>query len=111
MHVPARWAVHVQSGYEGRRWLGYWRLGGCIRTHAQDEMRAESTPWRPETFGGSLYMHVKQQRLPVCLMARPTVFDVLRERIEQDARIRPEIRQAVFLKSCQLIRERGITQL
>jgi len=56
-------------------------------------------------------MHVKQQRLPVCLMARPTVFDVLRERIEQDARIRPEIRQAVFLKSCQLIRERGITQL
>jgi hypothetical protein len=54
---------------------------------------------------------VKSQRLPVCLMAHPTVFDVLRERIERDQQIRPEIRQAVFLKSSQIIRERGITQL
>ncbi|HEY4689756.1 MAG TPA: hypothetical protein VIK33_10620 [Anaerolineae bacterium] len=53
----------------------------------------------------------REKPLPSCLMARPTVFDVLRERIEQDARIRPEIRAAVFLKSSQLIRERGITQI
>jgi hypothetical protein len=44
-------------------------------------------------------------------MARPTVFDVLRERIERDPHIRPEIRQAVLLKSSQIIRERGITQI
>lgn len=50
-------------------------------------------------------------RLPVMLMARPTVFDVLMERIERDPQIRPEIRQAVFVKSSQLIRERGITQI
>lgn len=49
--------------------------------------------------------------LPSILMARPTVFDVLRDRINADAAIPPERRFAVYLKSSQLIRERGITQL
>lgn len=44
-------------------------------------------------------------------MRHPTVFDVLRERIQQDAKIRPEMKQSVFVKSCQLIRERRITQI
>jgi hypothetical protein len=44
-------------------------------------------------------------------MARPTVFDVLRDRINADAAIPPERRFAVYLKSSQLIRERGITQI
>ena len=52
-----------------------------------------------------------QPCLPSILMARPTVFDVLRERIEADTQIRPENKPAVFLRASQFIRERGITQL
>lgn len=44
-------------------------------------------------------------------MARPTVFDVLRDRIKMDEQIKPEDRAAIYLKSCQIIRERGLTQI
>jgi len=50
-------------------------------------------------------------RIPSILMARPTVFDVLYARIEQDPLIKPEHRPAIFLKSSQIIRERGLTQI
>ena len=52
-----------------------------------------------------------EPRLPSILMARPTVYDVLRDRIEQDPLIRPENREAIFLKSAQIIHERGLTQI
>lgn len=53
----------------------------------------------------------RELRIPSILMARPTVFDVLRDRIEQDPLIKPEMREAIFLKSSQIIRERGLTQI
>lgn len=49
--------------------------------------------------------------IPSILMARPTVSDVLRDRISADDAIPPERKFAVFLKSSQLIRERGIRQI
>ncbi len=49
--------------------------------------------------------------LPSILMAHPTVFDVLRDRIERDEKIKPQDRAAIYLKSCQIICERRLTQI
>lgn len=50
-------------------------------------------------------------RLPSMLLRNPTVFDVLWDRVQADEQIRPEAKQAVFVQSCQIIRERGIRQI
>lgn len=51
------------------------------------------------------------KRVPSILMRNPTVLDVLWDRIKADRQIRPEAKQAVFVQSCQIIRERGIRQI
>jgi len=49
--------------------------------------------------------------IPVAIAARPTLDDVLRERIGRDQTITAENKLAVFLKARQLLREQGLTQL
>jgi hypothetical protein len=51
------------------------------------------------------------KQIPIAIAARPTVADVLRERIERDTLIASQNKAAIFLKARQLLEERGLRQL